>query len=141
MSKILMGSNYFFSQYPDFHSKDIDVIELVDTDRFQWYRHLSGRGKCLFQFRRLDKTQEYIDYALSSNQAMVVGKFLIPEFCEEIGFTINDLPQLQPLIDKLDDKHYYEKIIYDSYIRNGSFTLTDGQREKAYQSYKRSRGV
>jgi hypothetical protein len=34
MSKILMGSNYFFSQYPDFHSKDIDVIELVDTDRF-----------------------------------------------------------------------------------------------------------
>jgi hypothetical protein len=53
---------------------------------------LSGRGKCLFQFRRLDKTQEYIDYALSTNQAMVVGKFLIPEFCEEIGFTINDLP-------------------------------------------------
>lgn len=141
MNKILMGSTYFFSCYEDFHSKDIDEIELVDTDNFKWYRQLSGQGKCLFQFRKLTCTQDYIDYALSCNCGMVVGKFLVPEFCSQIGLTIEQLPQLQPLIDRLDDKHKYEKIIYDSYIRNGSFTLTDGQREKAYQSYKRSRGV
>jgi hypothetical protein len=140
MSKILIGSQYFFSCYEDFNSKDIDELELVDTDNFKWYRQLSGQGKCLFQFRKLTCAQDYIDYALSCNCGMVVGKFLVPEFCEQIGFTIEQLPQLQPLIDKLDDKHKYEKIIYDSYIRNGSFTLTDGQREKAYQSYKRSRG-
>ena len=114
MSKILVGSQYFFSCYSDFKSKDIDELELVDTDAFQWYRQLSGRGKCLFQFKKLKTTQEYIDYALLAKSGMVIGKFLIPEFCEEIGFTIDMLPQLQPIVDRLDDKHYYEKIIYDS---------------------------
>ena len=71
---------------------------------------------------------------------MVIGKFLVPEFCETIGLLVEDLPQLKILITKLDDKHMYEKIIYDSYIENGSFTLTDEQRDRAYKSYKNSRG-
>jgi hypothetical protein len=71
---------------------------------------------------------------------MVVGKFLVPEFCAAIGFTIEDLPQLKPLIDILDNKHKYEEIIFNSYLKNGSFTLTDEQRERAYKSYKNSRG-
>ena len=72
---------------------------------------------------------------------MVAGKYLIPEFCQEIGFTINDLPKIKPMIDRLDIKHHYEKIIYDSYIENGAFILTDEQRDKAYQSYKQSRRI
>ena len=71
---------------------------------------------------------------------MIVGKFLIPEFCEEIGMTIEDLPKLRPLIEKLDDGHKYEEIIFNSYIENGAFILTDEQRLKAYNSYKESRG-
>jgi hypothetical protein len=56
---------------------------------------------------------------------MVIGKFLIPEFNELINFTIDDLPRLEPLLNRLDDKHKYEKIIYDSYIENNAFVLTD----------------
>jgi hypothetical protein len=41
---------------------------------------------------------------------------------------------------KLNDKHKYEEIIYNSYIKNSSFTLTDTQRDRAYKSYKESRG-
>jgi hypothetical protein len=70
---------------------------------------------------------------------MIVGKFLVPEFCKAIGFTIMDLPRLYPLIQKLDEKHMYEAIIFDSYLQNGDFVLTDSQREKAYQSYQTSR--
>ena len=48
--------------------------------------------------------------------------------------------KLKPLLKKLNDTHKYEQIIYDSYIENQAFILTDEQRKKAYQSYKESRG-
>ena len=70
---------------------------------------------------------------------MAVGKFLIPEFCREIGFTIEDLPKVRPLIDALDPRHRYEEIIYDSYMENGSFTLTEEQRMRAYKAYLEAR--
>lgn len=139
MSKMLMGSRYFFSCYDDFDSTDIDEIEIVETDAFRYVRHLTGKGKCLFQLRKQESKEDYVNYALHSNLGMVVGKFLIPEFCEEIGFTIEDLPKVQPLIEKLDRNHKYEEIIFNSYIENGSFFLTDEQRERAYESYKKGR--
>lgn len=133
-----MGSQYFFSCYDDFHSKDIDEIEIIETSSFKHMRQLTGMGKCLFQLKKSSK-EEYIKQALASNTGMVIGKFLIPEFCDQIEFTIKDLPRLQGLLKKLDDKHKYEEIIYNSYIKNNSFTLTEEQRQKAYNSYKESR--
>ena len=56
---------------------------------------------------------------------MRVGKFIVPEFCEYIGFEIKDYELLKPIFDKLDDKHKYEKVIMESYIENNSFTLTE----------------
>ena len=136
-----MGSSYFFSQYPDFTPGDIDTIEIIDTDRFKQTRQLTGQGICIFQLKRHKDKQEYIDWALKSNLGMVVGKFLIPGFCQEIGFTVEDLLQVKPLIDILDDKHKYEEIIYNSYLANGDFVLTDEQRAAAYKSYKESRAA
>lgn len=141
MSKFLMGSRYFFSCYADFESKDIDEIELVDTSEFNHIRQLTGKGKCLFQMKRHASKEPYIEFALRSKLGMVIGKFLIPEFCKAIGFTIEDLHLLTPLLSKLDEKHMYEKIIFDSYIENNSFTLTEAQRARAYKSYKESRGA
>ena len=141
MAKMLMGSTYFFSCYDDFHGGDIDEIEIIETNAFNYVRQLTGRGKCLFQLKKQNSKDDYIDYALQSTTGMIVGKFLIPEFCEEIGMTIEDLPRLKPLIDYLDNKHKYEEIIFNSYIQNGAFFLTDEQRRAAYDSYKESRGV
>lgn len=141
MSKFLMGSQYFFSCYEDFTSKDTDEVEIIETDEFKYVRQLTGQGRCLFQLKKYPSKEEYIDCALQSSLGMVVGKFLIPEFCEAIGFTVEDLPRLHGLVDILDDKHKYEEIIYNAYIKNGSFTLTDMQRNEAYNSYKESRGI
>lgn len=140
MNKILMGSQYFFSCYDDFESKDIDEVQIIETDEFAQVRQITGQGRCLFQMKKHNSKEDYIEWALKSNIGMVIGKFLVPEFCAEIDFTVEDLPRLEPLIDRLDDKHKYEKIIYHSYIENGSFTLTDEQRDRAYKSYKESRG-
>lgn len=70
---------------------------------------------------------------------MQLGKFLVPTFIEAIGFTIDDLKKLQPLLDNLDDKHKYEKVIYNTYIQNNDFTLTDEQLQKAYLKYKHNK--
>lgn len=140
MNKYLMGSKYFFSCYDDFTSKDIDEIQIIETNEFNQVRQITGQGKCLFQLKKHPSKEGYINWALQSQIGMVIGKFLIPEFNEAIGFTIEDLSRVKPLIDKLDDKHKYEEIIYNSYIENGTFSLTNEQREKAYKSYKKSRG-
>lgn len=136
---ILIGSKYFFSCYPDFKSKDIDELQIIDTNEFSQMRQITGQGRCLFQMKRHSSKEDYIEWANKSSIGMVIGKFLVPEFCQQIGFTVQDLPKLKVLIDRLDDKHKYEEIIYNSYIENGSFTLTDEQRNRAYKSYKDSR--
>jgi hypothetical protein len=66
---------------------------------------------------------------------------LVPEFCYAINFPFEALPQLQPLVDKIadDSKVAYIKVIYESYLENGSFTLTTTQRLKAYEIYKQAR--
>lgn len=83
--------------------------------------------------------QGFIDYALLHGPAMQLGKFLVPEFVNEIGMTIEDLKQLEPLAKALDTKHQYEKIIYDAYIENNKFELTEEQLNAAYSEYKKER--
>ena len=141
MDKILIGSTYFFSEYDDFRPKDIDKIQIINTNEFSQMRQITGQGKCLFQMKKHSSKEEYIDWALKSQLGMVIGKFLVPEFNVEIGFLVEDLKRLSPLIEKLDNKHKYEEIIFNSYIENGDFTLTKEQRDLAYQSYKETRRI
>lgn len=136
--RYIMGSKYFFKKMPGFKSHDTDYLELVDDATLKDKRIIRGQGLDFFQLKRKPK-EELIQDALKSQLPMVVGKFLIPEFNNEIGFTIEDLPKLQPLIDKLDDKHKYEAIIYNYYLQNNAFTLTSEQKEEAYKCYKQYR--
>lgn len=140
MNKILIGSQYFFSCYDDFKGKDVDEVQIIETTDFAQMRQLTGQGKCLFQMKKHNSKEDYINWAIQSNIGMVIGKFLVPEFCTKIGFTIEDLPKIKVLLERLDDKHKYEEIIYNSYLENGSFTLTSEQRDRAYESYKKYRG-
>lgn len=137
--KFLVGSQYFFNKFEDFQPKDIDHLELVDNPTFfKNSLQITGQGKCLFQWRRMT-SDEFVSITLKNNLPMAIGKFLVPEFNKEIGFTIDHLKQLQPLIDNLDDKHLYEKVIYDAYIQNNDFYLTDEQLLNSYKEYKKYR--
>lgn len=140
-NKILMGSTYFFSCYEDFIPGDLDELIVEDTNNFKYMSQLHGQGKCLFRLKKQPDADTYINMALEDRLGMVVGKFLIPEACQALGVTIQDLPKLLPLIEKLDSKHEYEKIIYESYLENKAFFLTDSQRAKAYQSYRQTRNL
>lgn len=136
---ILIGSTYFFKGFEGFKPKDKDYIQFTDKGiGFKHIRQLTTSSMCKFTMVRRPK-EEIIEYALSSAPPMALGKFLVPEFNQEINFTIEDLEQLRPLRDKLDPEHQYEAIIFDAYIENNNFILTDEQRQAAYESYKATR--
>lgn len=136
---MLVGSNVFFKDIKGFNSKDIDILELVDNPTgFKYQRQFRFKDKCVFQWKRMSP-EKFIEVTLQNNTPMEMGKFLVPEFNKEIGFTINHLKKLQPLVDNLDDHHKYEKVIYDSYIANNDFTLTEDQLNEAYKMYLKYR--
>lgn len=136
-SAMVVGSEYFFTGMPGFEPHDHDRVWLVDTDEFT-VRTIRGMGDDYFLLKRKTK-DELIADALDSGLPLVVGKFLVPEFCKAIGFSFDDLLRLAPLIDALDERHSYEKIIYNAYKSNGEMSLTEEQREAAYQEYLRTR--
>lgn len=139
MAKILIGSKYFFSSYPTFVAKDTDTIEVIETDSFNHFRHIASDTECVFQLKKQKSYEDYINWDIAFNVPMAAGKYLVPEFCAEIGFPFEALIKIKPMIDKLDSRHEYEKIIFESYLKNGSFTLTDEQRALAYLLYRISR--
>lgn len=135
MLSIQLGSNVFFNKYPDFTPHDLDYIEFK-KDIKVGYR-IKIKDYDYFLYPKHWTKEDYINDCKTF--PMKVGKFLVPEFNKKINFTIDDLSRLKWLIDKIDDKHSYEKIIYDAYIENQSFTLTEEQRLNAYNEYKAKR--
>lgn len=136
---MLVGSNVFFKDIEGFTSKDTDILEFVDnpTD-FKNVRQFKFQDKCVFQWRKMS-INELIDITLSRNFPMEIGKFLVPEFIELFNLSINDLKRLEPIVAKLDDKHKYEEVIYNSYIENNDFYLTTKQLKNAHETYLKYR--
>lgn len=134
--RYLVGSQYFFKGFSDFVPKDLDELILEENPKdYKIKMQITGKGKCLFKWRKL-KPQQFIEY---TKLPMELGKFLVKEVCQEIGFTIEHLKQLKPIVDKLDEKHLYEKVIWESYIENNDFYLTNEQLQMAYEEYKKYR--
>lgn len=135
-----IGSSVFFKDFPDYKSHDVDKLCIMDTFPIKGTNvlNLKKDGEDVFFYKSLSKS-EFIGDALNSNVPMRVGKFLVPEFVKYLNLTIEDLKSLHSLIENIDEKHKYEQIIYDAYIENGDFYLTDEQRRKAYELYKKLR--
>lgn len=139
--RIKIGSQVFFSGYPDYVSHDKDYVEFQDNPTFyQTFANVKGKGKDIFYYKKMTK-QEFIEYELKHciKTPMASGKFLSPELVEYMNITIDDLKLFQSAFDNIDKRHTYEKVIYNAYIENNAFILTDEQRNEAYQLYKKNK--
>lgn len=138
--KIKIGSSVFFGDIDGYQPKDMDEMILLDEWLPKNHNVLNFRKgkKDVFLWSPLTK-EEFIEDTLSCGVPMRVGKFLVPEFCEHIGFTVNELKIFDDLFKNLDDKHKYEELIYNSYINNKAFYLTEEQKYKCYEMYKKYR--
>lgn len=122
-----------------FRSKDHDYLELVENPTaFKWRREQSLRGVCTFQFKK-EPPADMVRRTLDCGDALLVGKFLVPEVAQAIGATVVDILPLETLLPKLDEKHEYVAVIFAAVKQNGSFELTDEQRAAAYEAYRKAR--
>jgi len=136
----IIGSRSFFKDLPEYKPADIDLLIVTDNPKgFKVNRCQSGAGKCIFEFK-LMSAQEFIAYHLSLNFPLGVGKFLNPKFAKDIGLTIEQLKLLENDFNRLDNRHQYEKVIFEAYVENNAFRLTDEQLLKAFELYKSARG-
>ena len=128
MKPIVVGSRAFFSGMEGFRSKDKDFIILESNPiGYKWRREQSLRGICTF-FYKLEPAIDMIRRTISNGDPLLVGKFLVPEFANAIGATS-------------DDKHAYYKVIFNAYISNNAFNLTDEQRDAAFKLYQEAREI
>lgn len=136
---ITTGSTVFFNGIDGFKHTSDDMVLMVDRGHgFDFVMTVDyGCNKVMHVVRR--PKAELIEYALTTAPAIALGRFLTPEFAEEIGLTIADLHTLAPLAELLPEKQAYQRVIYDAYLTNGSFTLTEEQRGTAYEAYKAAR--
>lgn len=142
MTKIITGSRAFFEGMEGFNPHDTDAIQIVNERdvnflfRRQMYDHEDG---CDTFYCVRQPKEVYLRWAVKFASGSTIGQFLTPDFCKEFGITIEDLKQLHPLVERLDNRHKYLAIIYEAYMKNGSMTLTSDQRMEAYEEYKRER--
>lgn len=140
--KYIVGSKYFFGNYPDYQSKDTDMLIIEGRPNPQFpYKHMMiirGQGKDMFFYRK-KTADEFVDYTLELNVPMSIGKFLIKEFCEDFGITIDHLKRLKDLVDRMDEKHLYVQYIYNVIVENERWDLTDEERDEAYKLYQEAK--
>ena len=136
LDKIQVGSNVFFSGYDDFNPHDSDFICKLDRPLFKDKIYTLKKGE-VDSFLIYWKDKE--DLVKQVKEPLQAGKFLVPEFVKQIGFTIDDLKGLQRWFDMMDERHSYEKMIFNYYIMNNGFFLTIEQRNAAYEEYKSKR--
>lgn len=139
--RIAIGSQVFFGEYEDYESHDRDFVEFTDdSEMFRKFMCKKENGDDVFYYKIMTK-EEMLDYELNyfKNIPMTAGKYLVPELVEYLGITIEDLKLFEEFFNRIDDKHLYQKKIYEFYIKNGDFRLTKTQKDKAYQIYKENR--
>jgi hypothetical protein len=134
--KITVGSKLFFSTMEGFKPSDLDFMEikkesnsitkkqykLYDNDYITYY--FKDKETLLNWHRRIRK------------EAIDATHLLVPQIAELFELTIEDVRSiLDDAIPKLKPSWSYQQIIWNAYKSNNAFTLTQEQREAAYQEY------
>lgn len=142
MKKYKVGSSLFFDGLPGFTPKDYDYLLILD----EWPGHLNSdriglhREACDILFMKQETKDEYIQKTLETQSVYRAFNFFVPQFCEFLGITIQDLACIEPIMEKVrETRHSYYLIILEAYKKNGGFFLTDEQRTAAYQEYQKTR--
>ena len=140
LATFTVGSQAFFKDKPEFKPHDKDILMIVDEGNgFKFSKQLSTGSICYIYLVK-HSVKDILNFVLQDKVTpLQVCKFFVPEVSEFLGMSLANFKKLEPKVRKLTGKHQYYQIIFDAYIANGSFTLSDKQLEEAYASYTDSR--
>lgn len=130
---MIVGSTYFFRDFEDFKSKDIDIVIFKKNDSiYNFYMQKKEHNKDVFIWNP-DAVFSY-DY---KKNPMAVGKFLVTEVLTELGVSFEDvIPLLEEHLPNVTQRHNYQRLIFAFYKQNGEMTLTESQLLEVYNDYK-----
>ena len=140
LATFTVGSQAFFKDKPDFKPHDKDLLMIVDEGNgFKFSKQLSTGSTCYIYLVK-HSVKDILNFVLQDKVTpLQVCKFFVPEVSEFLGMTLANFKKLEPKVRKLTGKHQYYQIIFDAYVANGSFALSEEQLEEAYASYIASR--
>lgn len=142
--KFLAGLQCFFSKFEDYVMHDTDYVIIVD-DAEKDYKHTYDKANKIDYFYWKRNTPEWhVEFMLRERSfALDCARLLVPDVAKELNVTITQLKRLEPVIRRIvkevGQAYEYYEIIYDAYVANDAFMLTDDQLKAAYESYKSSR--
>lgn len=139
----VIGSTYFFKEIDGFKTKDTDhfVITNNPINKNILISNVKLGNDDLIIVSQETSVEQLFDYSKNGN-ALTCGKWLIPEICEYYSVSFDDVKrELGYRFKQMDDLRKYEECIYNSYCENDSMTLTDEQRMKAFEIYKKYRTI
>ena len=142
--KILVGSKVFFNNYDDFKSHDTDYILFENhPNLYKTFAVLRGKNTDIFAYNEISK-KAFLEFSHKhcKTSTLAIGTLIVPELLNYMKITFDEFKEFKYAADKVNDgKHNYVKLIYYSYLENGGFYLTQEQRDKAYEEYKKYRIV
>lgn len=143
--KYIVGSFAFFKDMPGYALHDLDYV-IISDEMFNDYHHLyliKDNVACDIFYWKVHEIEWYVKSLLRDNSfPLYAVTFLVPAIAKEVGMTIEHLKMLKPVIDRLDEvgpKYAYYKDIYNAYVENNGFFMTDEQLRRAYRTYKSAR--
>lgn len=135
---IIIGSYYFFNKFKDYKVHDIDKLVICDNLPVSTL-NLRRNNEDIFFIKKCSKEKLFKEH-LTKENPLKAGKFLIPEVCENLNITLEDLEQyVKPILNSVDHKHHYQQLILAYYITNKKMSLTEEQLNYVYVDYKLTR--
>jgi len=144
VKRFIIGSRAIFTGYKDFedYTTDTDIL-LIHDDPDYWletqYHDPEDDNIHYICWANISKEDLLYYHIHNVYMGTFIQKFLCPEYAEWLGLTIEELASMERLLQYMDNKHSYEKIVFYAYIKNGGFYMTDEQKAAAYEEYKLKR--
>lgn len=140
MKTFITGSAAFFSNIEGFHPNNIDIISFYDSEKQKNRVHiLMKNGSKYYNYVKSTYMTELYQCMMRGRKICYMASILIPEICEYLNITLNDISRFEMFRNDCDDKYQYLWKIYDFYKLNGKMELTNEQLQEAYEMYKEER--
>ena len=137
--QIQVGSRAFFSDYEDFQPADNDILEL-NSEQYEDYYSTRENDVHIFHYKYTNKEQ-FLEFEFKhiEESPLAVCAFVVPEVAEFLELTLEELFMFEYYFKKINRRHLYVKYIYDCYMENRAFSLTQEQKDFAYNLYNENR--
>jgi len=124
--KIRVGSTVFFKDYLDFKPHDTDYVLFEDNPKlYKNFAYIKERNIDIFAYKNMSK-DEFIKFELKhcEKDGLPIAKLIVPEICEYMHLTIEDLKKFEFATKLIREKYNYVIMIYNFYLENNGIYLT-----------------